>query len=57
MNVEINETDPYGGYRYGNGFKVSEDVSFEADSFLKIASVLGMFHKLGEDIKETEADN
>ena len=57
VNVEINQTDPYGSYMYGNGFKVSEDISFEADSFLKIASVLGLFHKLGEDIKEAEKED
>jgi len=52
MRIEIQQVGEHGEYlgQAGN-LQVTEDILFDASSFLEIASVLGEFHELAEKIK------
>ena len=56
LRVEITQVGEHGEYmgQAGN-LQVTEDVNFEAASFLQVAHTLGQFHELAESIKK--ADN
>jgi len=55
MNISIRAVDDHGGYYGGSDqLQVTDDINFEAASFLEIAHVLGQFHELGQKVKKAQ---
>lgn len=50
MDIRIESLDDRGYPVANNGLVIGQDITFEADSFLEIAHVLGEFHALGQRI-------
>ena len=55
IQIEIQRVGEHGEYlgQAGN-LQVTEDILFDATSFLEIASVLGEFHELSQKIREVD---
>ena len=53
LRIEIRQIGEHGEYMGSAGnLSVSEDIVFNAGSFLEIAHVLGEFHEMSQKIKE-----
>lgn len=53
MRIEIRQIGEHGEYMGSAGnLNVSEDIQFQAGSFLEIARILGEFHEMSQKIKE-----
>ena len=51
LTVRLEQVDPYPTYS-PTPMQLTEDLIFEAPSFLAIASILGKFHELSESIRQ-----